>query len=139
MLLNLIFSSLLPASELNTSTIDPKKLLLHIENLHRANASFAELQMKITTPKWTRDLQIQSWSLGQKYTLLRILSPKKDRGITTLRRGKEMWNYFPKIKRAMKVPPAMMSGSWMGSDFNNDDLVKQSDMVKEYNIKLETQ
>ncbi|RMD93013.1 MAG: outer membrane lipoprotein-sorting protein, partial [Calditrichaeota bacterium] len=45
-------------------------------------------------------------------------------------------NYIPKINRVIKIPPSMMLQSWMGSDFSNDDLVKESNMVEDYTHKL---
>ena len=36
----------------------------------------------------------------------------------------------------MKIPPSMMMQSWMGSDFTNDDLVKQSSIVVDYTHTL---
>lgn len=70
------------------------------------------------------------------YTLVRILSPKKEKGISTLKRNNQMWNYFPKIRKVIKVPPSVMMGWWMGSDFTNDDLVREVSLAKEYRISL---
>src|SRR3989339_499858 len=68
-------------------------------------------------------------------TFIRIHSPKKDQGVATLRIGQEMWNYFPKVDKVMKVPPSMMMGSWMGSDFTNDDLVRESSYLDDYQVQ----
>jgi len=81
-------------------------------------------------------MQMESSSVGQQDAFIRILSPKKDRGISTLKLDKEMWNFFPKINKVIKVPPSMMMGSWMGSDFTNDDLVKQTTLTQEYDLQL---
>ena len=48
----------------------------------------------------------------------------------------EMWNWVPSIDKTIKIPPSMMLQSWMGSDFTNDDLVKQSSIVVDYTHKL---
>ena len=71
--------------------------------------------------------------------LLEYFHRGKDRGVATLKIDKEMWNFFPKINKVIKVPPSMMMGSWMGSDFTNDDLVREVSLVKEYEVskKLE--
>ena len=79
---------------------------------------------------------MESSSVGQQDAFIRILSPKKDRGISTLKLDQEMWNFFPKINKVIKVPPSMMMGSWMGSDFTNDDLVKQTTLTQEYDLQL---
>ena len=95
--------------------------------------------MSIVTPNWQRTLEMQSWTIGMDDTFIRILSPKKDRGVATLKKGREMWNYFPKINKVIKVPPSMMMGSWMGSDFTNDDLVREVSLVKEYHVEQKDQ
>ncbi len=47
-----------------------------------------------------------------------------------------MWNWIPKISRMIKIPPSMMSQSWMGSDFTNDDLVKVNSLAEDYEHTL---
>ncbi|MDP4186273.1 MAG: outer membrane lipoprotein-sorting protein, partial [Bacteroidota bacterium] len=42
----------------------------------------------------------------------------------------------PSIERLIKIPPSMMMQSWMGSDYTNDDLVKESSIVIDYTHKL---
>ena len=78
------------------------------------------------------------WGEGMDKTFIVIRDPRKDAGIATLRHNNEMWNYFPKVDKVMKVPPSMMMGSWMGSDFTNDDLVKESSFTQDYHASLGT-
>ncbi|RDH85276.1 MAG: outer membrane lipoprotein-sorting protein [endosymbiont of Galathealinum brachiosum] len=111
-------------------------LLKKIDELYRSDSSVSTMKMHIVTPNWNRTLELQSWTIGMDDTFIRILSPKKDRGVATLKKGREMWNYFPKINKVIKVPPSMMMGSWMGSDFTNDDLVREVSLVKEYNVQM---
>lgn len=113
-----------------------EEVLTKIDQLYRSESSIAELEMRISSPSWTRSLKLKAYSKGIDQTFIRVLSPKKEKGITTLRKGKEMWNYFPKIDRLFKVPPSMMMGSWMGSDFSNDDLVKESSLLHDYEAKF---
>jgi len=115
--------------------IEAIALLKKIDELYRAKSSVSIIKMSIITPNWQRTLKIQSWTIGMDDTFIRILAPKKDRGVATLKKGSEMWNYFPKINKVIKVPPSMMMGSWMGSDFTNDDLVREVSLVKEYNVE----
>jgi len=79
---------------------------------------------------------MKSWSKGDDYFLIYITAPAKDKGQVFLKRKKEMWNWVPSIERMIKIPPSMMMQSWMGSDFTNDDLVKQSSIVNDYSHKL---
>ncbi len=115
---------------------DLKKIVNELDRLYRSRTSFATFEMTIINPNWQRTLQMEGWSEGMDKTFIHILSPKKDRGITTLRIDNEMWNYFPKINKVMKVPPSMMMGSWMGSDFTNDDLVKETTLLDDYTSAL---
>ena len=79
---------------------------------------------------------MELWTKGMDYTFALIKAPRKDKGVATLKRKNQMWNYFPKINKVMKVPPSMMLSSWMGSDFTNDDLVKESTLLDEYNGEI---
>ena len=113
---------------------DAAALLKKMDELFRSKSSIATMKMQIITPNWQRTLKMQSWTQGMDDTFIRVLSPKKDRGVATLQKDKEMWNFFPKINKVIKVPPSMMMGSWMGSDFTNDDLVREVSLVEEYQV-----
>lgn len=108
------------------------RILDHLDRLFRSNTSYSVMEMRIETPDWQRTLRLEAWTEGLEKTFVHILSPKKEAGTATLRMDNEMWNYFPKINKVMKVPPSMMMSSWMGSDFTNDDLVKESSMKRDY-------
>ncbi|MCB0420213.1 MAG: outer membrane lipoprotein-sorting protein [Bdellovibrionales bacterium] len=112
------------------------EILDAIDKTYRSESSWALVEMEIQTEHWSRKLQLEMWTKGLDYTLIRIQSPKKDEGISTLKRKNEMWNYFPKINKVIKVPPSMMMGSWMGSDFTNDDLVKDNTFRSDYISKF---
>jgi len=117
---------------------DLDTIVKKVDELYRAKTSQGEMEMHITTPNWERTMRMKMWTKGMDQTFITILSPKKDKGISTLRMDREMWNYFPKINKVMKIPPSMMMGSWMGSDFTNDDLVKESSLMDDYSAKLIT-
>ena len=114
----------------------PQDIIDEMEQLYRGTSSDAKITMVVETPQYQRTMQMSGQSLGREFGFFRILSPKKDRGIATLKRDVEMWNYFPKINKVIKVPPSMMMGSWMGSDFTNDDLVKETQLIDAYDIDM---
>jgi outer membrane lipoprotein-sorting protein len=126
---------LLPApSVLAEDALSPMELSKRMDLLYRAKTSKGRMVMKVVTPNYSRTLKMSVTSRGQKDTLIRIKSPRKERGISTLKKGNEMWNYLPKIRKTIRIPPSMMMGSWMGSDFTNDDLVKQSSWENDYTV-----
>ena len=113
------------------------EIIDRMEALYHGTSSSAKMTMIVETPQYRRTMEMESSSMGTKNSFIRILSPRKDRGIANLKLDMEMWNYLPKINKVIKVPPSMMMGSWMGSDFTNDDLVKQTTLTDEYTLTLE--
>jgi outer membrane lipoprotein-sorting protein len=92
--------------------------------------------MTIERPSWTRAVSMKSWSKGTDYYLILITEPARDKGQVFLKRLADMWNFMPSINRMIKIPPSMMSQSWMGSDFTNNDLVKMNSLVEDYTHKI---
>lgn len=102
----------------------------------RGTSSKGNLTMIIERPTWSREISMKNWTLGNEYSMIYITAPAKEKGQVFLKRENEMWNWVPTIERMIKIPPSMMMQSWMGSDFTNDDLVKESSLVKDYTKKL---
>ncbi len=99
-------------------------------------SSVAEMSMTIVRPNWTRTMSMKTWSKGDDYTLILVTAPARDKGSATLKREKEVWNWLPKIERTVKLPPSMMSQSWMGSDLTHDDLVREVSLVEDYEHQI---
>jgi len=129
------FLFLLAAAQ-KSSELNVNEIVEQIDELYRSESSYSELEMEIVTPHWERTLKMKAWSKGMDKTFIRILAPAKEKGVATLRIGNEMWNYLPKTNKVIKVPPSMMMSSWMGSDFTNDDLVREFTWREDYNFKL---
>jgi hypothetical protein len=109
-----------------------EELLDATDDINRGESSITTIEMQVKTARYERTMSMQAWSRGEENSLIRILSPAKDAGTTTLKVGEDMWNYLPKVDRTMKIPQGMMSGSWMGSHFSNDDLVKSNRLADEF-------
>lgn len=112
------------------------ELVRHIDSLWRGTTSHAFMTMSVKTQRYQRNMTMEAWSLGNDYSLVVIQKPIKDKGISTLKVEQNIWNYLPKINRVTKVPSSMMSGSWMGSHFTNDDLVKESTFEQDYDSTI---
>lgn len=98
----------------------------------RGKTSQAELVIITSRATWSREMKVKAWMKGTTYSVILIQSPARDKGTVFLKRGKEVWNWIPTLERSIKLPPSMMSQSWMGTDFTNDDLVKESSVVEDY-------
>ncbi|MBU0719862.1 outer membrane lipoprotein-sorting protein [bacterium] len=105
------------------------------ENM-RGESIYMSLSMKILSMKHLREMRLESYSQGTKKSFVKILYPPKDRGITFLSLENQMWQYVPKIERVIKIPPSMMLQNWMGSNITNDDMVRQSSIVEDYEPKI---
>jgi outer membrane lipoprotein-sorting protein len=102
----------------------------------RGNSNQAEMVMRIVRPTWQREVSMKSWAKGTELAMILVTSPARDKGTAFLKRKREVWNWQPSIDRTIKLPPSMMLQSWMGSDFTNDDLVKESSVVEDYDHAL---
>ncbi len=126
-----LFSALPVCAEMT-----PREILDRVDKMWRGQSSYGTYVMNITTANWKRKLQIVSWTKGLDYTLMRIEYPKKEKGVATLKVHNNLWNYLPKINRVVKIPSSLMMGSWMGSHFTNDDLVKESTLADDYHYEI---
>lgn len=113
-----------------------EELLDRTDDIARGASSHAVVAMHVKTANYDRTMKLAAWSLGTDRTLIKVLEPSKDAGIATLKVGDNIWNYLPKVDRTMKVPAGMMSSSWMGSHFTNDDLVKESRLSDDFTYTL---
>ncbi|NVM27026.1 MAG: outer membrane lipoprotein-sorting protein [Desulfobacterales bacterium] len=111
---------------------DAQALVEAAVSYYRGEASISTVDMTIHRPNWERVITIKAWTKGQKDSIFIILAPPKDNGNGTLKRGREMWTYNPKVNRVIKLPPSMMSQAWMGSDFSNNDLAKSDSVIEDY-------
>ena len=138
-ILILLFALLVSAPALGQELSDAdraRQLLDNTDDQFRGEASKALMTMHVKAERWERQLSIQVWTKGEDKSLMVITAPAKEAGTATLKVDKNIWNYLPKIDRTMKVPSGMMSGSWMGSHFSNDDLVKESRMADDYTYSI---
>jgi len=115
---------------------DPAAIIQASFHHYRGKASEADVEMVIHRPSWERGMRMVAWTKDTDKSLIRITEPAKDEGNGTLKNGAEMWTYNPKVNRVIKLPPALMSQSWMGSDFSNNDLAKSDSILKDYDHSL---
>jgi len=135
----MILSVLLLCTGSSAALAEPTamEIIGRVDSLLRGETSHATFEMTVTAPRWSRTMQGESWSSGRwNKVFIRISLPAKDAGSASLKIGSEMWNYVPKVERVIKIPPSMMLQGWMGSDFTNDDLVKESSLVNDYVHRL---
>jgi outer membrane lipoprotein-sorting protein len=106
------------------------------DDLYRSSSSRARMRLEITTPHWEREMEMLSWTQGQEKMLIKVVSPRRERNMGTLKVENQLWNYMPRTDRITKIPPSMMMADWMGSDFTNDDLTGAYTLKEDYDVSF---
>ena len=133
-LLLIIFTLLLiAAGHVRSEELTAKQIVVKANDLLHGKSNTAVATMTVVKPDWSREVSMKLWALEPDFALILITDPAKDRGSVTLKRQTQVWNWIPSIQRVIKIPPSMMLQPWMGSDFTNDDLVRESSIVEDYN------
>ena len=130
----IVACSVMPSSV--EAQTDPLEIMAQVDRLLRGDSSRGVATMEVVTENWDRQMTMELWSFGAEYSLVRLRAPKKEAGTATLMAEDDIWNYLPKVDRTIKIPSSMMGGAWMGSHFTNDDLVKESQIVEDYDIDI---
>ena len=115
---------------------DATAIIQQADDKRMGETSQSTIRLTITRPNWTREMTLKTWTKNKAYLLILITEPARDKGTVFLKRNNEIWNWVPRIERNIKLPPSAMMQAWMGSDFSNDDLVKMSSLVEDYNHTL---
>ena len=115
---------------------DLQALVRNVEQQYNGDSSHVLATMHIVTEQWSRTISMEGWSLGREFSLTRITAPAKEKGVGTLKSGREVWNYLSRVDRVIKIPPSMLGASWMGSHISNDDLVKANHVDLDYDLSL---
>jgi len=132
----LFFIGLSILSMISPAGITADEIIAKANEKMKGNTSQAQITIQIIRPTWTREISMKSWSKGLDMSMALVTAPAQDKGTVYLKRKKEAWNWVPSIQRTIKLPPSMMSQSWMGTDLTNDDLINSSSIVTDYIHKL---
>lgn len=115
---------------------EARAILLEIDDLWRATSSQGMVRMEVKTANYTRTMRMEIWSKGKDKSLVRIVSPLKEKDTASLKTGNALYTYLPKTDRTIRLTSSMMMSSWMGSHFTNDDLVKESRLSEDYDPRI---
>ncbi|MCK5068256.1 MAG: outer membrane lipoprotein-sorting protein [Bacteroidales bacterium] len=125
------------AGQVFAQDLSPKEIIRKAdEKFNGEKTSTALMAMTIVRPTWERTIEFKNWTSGREYALTLITAPARDKGQSFLKRQQEMWSWNPTISRLIKLPPSMMSQGWMGSDYTNDDILKESSVVNDYDHEI---
>ena len=112
------------------------EILRRAEEKLKGKASEGVLEMEIIKPDFRRTLKLRSWWVGNQKALIEIIEPPREAGNKTLKVGSNLWMYLRNTETTIRIPPSMMLQSWNGSDFTYDDLVRESNLPRDYEARL---
>ncbi len=119
--------------------VSGREVAARAEEALRGDTSRMEATMIVESPRLPepRRVRFRAWDdRPARRSFIRILAPPKDAGMGFLKLHPNLWNYIPRVERTVRIPPSMMLQSWMGSDFTNDDLVRDSSQLDDYEHHL---
>ena len=119
--------------------LDAREIAKRAEGNMRSDGTFFKARMIVSSPRLARPrvIEFSSWEdrPGNR-SFVRIHKPAKDAGTSFLKQHPNFWMYVPRVERTVRIPPSMMSQSWMGSDFSNDDLARDSSELDDYDHRI---
>ncbi|MCB1137926.1 MAG: outer membrane lipoprotein-sorting protein [Leptospiraceae bacterium] len=103
----------------------------------RGNTSQGLMELQIDRDRVHRSLLMEIWDESRTdRAFIRVLKPERDRGTAFLKVKTNMWQYVPSINKEIKIEGSLLQDSWMGSDFTNDDLLRATSVVDDYDHKF---
>lgn len=110
------------------------EILNKVEKKYAAGSVVGKLNISVTGQKWVKEMNLQTWSLGSDFAMVKMLDDKNE-GMVFLKEGKNVWNYIPKLNKIVKMPAHLLSSGFMGSDISADNLLNISSFKNDYDVK----
>lgn len=131
-----VLLGLLVFASAEAQNLTAKQIVQKAYDQAEGKSSKGTMTMEIIRPTWKRSVSFKMWTKGREFSMTYVSAPAKEKGQTFLKRNNDMWSWNPKISRMIKMPPSMLSQGWMGSDYTNDDILKESSIVVDYTHKI---
>ena len=93
-------------------------------------------RMLIVTPDETREKQFRSFARGQEDAFMVFEKPRRDAGTKFLKLGGNLWIYFPRTEKTVKISGHLLRQSMLGSDFSYEDLTENRAVLEDYDGEL---
>lgn len=134
--LTFILTAFICTAKQSSAAMTALDIIKKCDDLMRGKTSHITADMQVITPNWQRTISMENWSRGTEDFFIHITDPAREKGTTFLKKGNLLYQWLPSAEMEIKITPSMMLQSWMGSDFTNDDLVKESSLVNDYTHKI---
>ena len=92
--------------------------------------------MKIHGLRGTRSVKSKTWVQGQEKSFTEFLSPAREKGIKMLKLDDQLWTYYPKADRIVKISGHLLRDSLMGSDLSFEDMMEDAKLLDVYDAEI---
>ncbi len=99
-------------------------------------SAYSELRMQVVRPAWENEIRFRVWNMDDRYALVQVTAPARDRGQAFLKRENDLWHWIPSVERTVRMSSALLSQSWMGSDFSLGDVIRNTSLADDYDAAL---
>lgn len=112
------------------------ELLERIDRQMTFDTRSALAKMRIVTPEETREKELKIFARGQDDSFMVFLKPDREKGTKFLKLQGQLWIYFPRTEKDVKISGHMLRQSVMGSDFSYEDMTENRKLLDEYDGTL---
>ena len=85
----------------------------------------------------SRTIKVQSWTQGRERSFSEYLTPPREKGTKMLKIEDNLWTYYPRADRVVKIAGHMLRQAVMGSDLSYEDMMENNRLVEDYMAVLE--
>ena len=96
----------------------------------------AVARMLIVTPEETREKQFRSFARGEDDAYIVFEKPERDAGTKFLKLEGQLWIYFSRTEKTVKISGHLLRQSMLGSDFSYEDMTENRKLLEDYDATL---
>jgi outer membrane lipoprotein-sorting protein len=116
------------------STLTAEEIIKRRDNNEHYDTAQVEAEMVIINRN--RKLIKTMTTYAQDENGLAIFTNPRDRGTKFLKRGDDLWMFFPDAEDLVKISGHMLNQGMMGSDFSYQDMMESDKLTDLYHFKL---
>ncbi|MDG1253406.1 MAG: outer membrane lipoprotein-sorting protein [Schleiferiaceae bacterium] len=111
---------------------NPSAILSKAESTAVQQSAYSRVKMKAERPRYTREMELRSWNMGNNFSLVQITAPERDAGMVYMKADKSLMTYSPRTEKVMKLPASMLMQGWMGTDAQFDNILGAASLSQDF-------
>ncbi len=116
-----------------------KEILRKVDETQNIERQIMISLMTIHSLRGSRTIQYQSWTIGKTKSFTETLAPAREKGTKMLKLDQNLWTYYPRADRTIKIAGHMLRQSMMGSDLSYEDMMEKGKFLETYDVGIESE